>query len=261
MGVQVNFSSVSHSGYWSGSTEYAQSKGAYPGLAVSLSQTANTQISPVNQGYAPPKPDTENIQNQNTALSPDTNGETAKAGEESSRKDNTEAAQNPFPGESREFAELSQAEKQLVNELKQTDTEVHSHEMSHLAAAGSLAISGPSYDYQKGPDGKKYAVAGEVHIDTAPVPGDPEATLQKMQQVKRAALAPADPSSQDRRVAAKATAAAAKARAELMSLQTENGLPSRSSGPSSRDMARIADAYMKMYDSSSEPSRSFSLTA
>ena len=45
--------------------------------------------------------------------------------------------------------------------------------------------------------------------------GDPRATILKMQQVVRAALAPADPSSQDQQVAAAAAAAIARARVEL----------------------------------------------
>ena len=66
-----------------------------------------------------------------------------------------------------------------------------------------------------GPDGRAYAVAGEVGIDASVIRGDPAATLAKMLQVERAALAPVDPSPQDRRVAALATGRAAEARAEL----------------------------------------------
>ena len=78
---------------------------------------------------------------------------------------------------------------------------VRAHEQAHKAAAGAHAKGGPTYEYQSGPDGKRYAVGGEVQIDTSPVPNDPQATIQKMQQVQRAANAPAEPSSQDRRVA------------------------------------------------------------
>lgn len=81
---------------------------------------------------------------------------------------------------------------------------------------GQLAGS-PSYSFQRGPDGVRYAVGGEVPIDVSKVPGDPQATLEKMQLVQRAALAPAEPSSQDRRVAALAAQQAAEARAELSS--------------------------------------------
>ncbi|MCG8565326.1 MAG: hypothetical protein MI747_09625 [Desulfobacterales bacterium] len=107
----------------------------------------------------------------------------------------------------------------MVEELKKADAEVRQHEMAHVAAGGGLIASGATFSYQKGPDGNNYAVAGEVRIDAAPVPGDPEATIQKMNQVKAAALAPASPSSQDQKVAANASAHTAKAMAELAILR------------------------------------------
>ncbi len=102
-----------------------------------------------------------------------------------------------------------------VAELAAIDARVRAHEAAHRAAAGELARGG-SYTYKTGPDGRAYAVAGEVGIDAAVIRGDPAATLAKMLQVERAALAPADPSPQDRRVAALAAPrGAAEARAEL----------------------------------------------
>ncbi len=101
-----------------------------------------------------------------------------------------------------------------VRKLAQRDREVRAHELAHEAAGGRYT-SGASFTYQRGSNGVLYAVAGEVRIDAAPVPGDPEATLRKAQIVQRAALAPAEPSAQDRQVAAQAEAMAAQARAEL----------------------------------------------
>jgi len=115
----------------------------------------------------------------------------------------------------------SQAELQLLQDLKQTDTEVRRHEMAHIAAGGRYITSGANFSYKRGPDGKNYAVGGEVSIDTSPVPGDPQATVQKMRQIKSAALAPANPSSQDLRVASKATQTASKALSDLMILQAK----------------------------------------
>lgn len=100
--------------------------------------------------------------------------------------------------------ELTPDEHQQVQELVARDTEVRAHEQAHAAAGGQWA-GAPSYDYQRGPDGKRYAVGGEVPIDVSSVAGDPRATIAKMQQVRRAALAPAQPSPTDRRVAAEAT--------------------------------------------------------
>ena len=110
--------------------------------------------------------------------------------------------------------ELSEEEQAQVKELKERDAEVRAHEAAHAATGGSFAGS-PSYEYQVGPDGKRYAIGGEVKIDTAPIEGDPQATIQKLQQVQAAALAPAEPSDQDRKVAQAAAAALREAQAEL----------------------------------------------
>lgn len=110
--------------------------------------------------------------------------------------------------------ELSPEAQREVEALKKADAEVRAHEAAHLAAAGGLARGGASYTYKVGPDGKRYAVAGEVRLDTSPVPGDPEATLAKAQRLRAAALAPGNPSPQDRAVAAAASAMAARASAE-----------------------------------------------
>ena len=109
---------------------------------------------------------------------------------------------------------LTPEEQRVVAELQRTDREVRAHEAAHLAAASGLA-RGVSFSYTTGPDGKQYAVGGEVSIDTSPVSGDPEATIRKAQQIRAAANAPANPSGQDRAVAAQAAQLEAAARAEL----------------------------------------------
>lgn len=145
--------------------------------------------------------------------------------------------------------ELSESEKKRVQELKKIDREVRTHEQAHLAASGGLARGGASFTYTKGPDGKKYATGGEVSIEISPVEGKPEETIRRMQQVRRAATAPADPSSQDRSVAAKATREEAKARAELSSPQNdEEGKVN--------DKAGILSIYNKEFQEST-----FSVTA
>ena len=115
---------------------------------------------------------------------------------------------------------LSKEEQKQVDELKKRDREVRNHEEAHQRVGGQYA-SAPSYEYQQGPDGKNYAVGGQVQIDTAPVEGDPDATIAKMEIVKRAALAPAEPSGQDRAVAAKADDIAQQAQADKMEMQRE----------------------------------------
>ncbi len=124
------------------------------------------------------------------------------------------------PAETRSAAgdgELTAEEEAQVRELQQRDAEVRAHEQAHLSAAGGHARGGASYDYQTGPDGRRYAVGGEVQIDTSAVPDDPQATIQKMQQLISAALAPASPSAQDRAVAAQARQAISEAQSQLNS--------------------------------------------
>lgn len=118
-------------------------------------------------------------------------------------------------GASSGTSELSEEEQGEVRKLRQRDQEVRRHEQAHKGAAGSYATGGPSFEYATGPDGKRYATGGEVNIDTAEVSGDPQATVAKMQQIQRAATAPANPSSQDRAVAAQAAATERAAKAEL----------------------------------------------
>jgi hypothetical protein len=113
--------------------------------------------------------------------------------------------------------ELTEAEEKEVRELKKIDREVKAHEQAHLAAAGDLARGGATYTFTSGPDERRYATSGGVDIDIFPVKGNPKETIKKMQKVKRAALAPADPSPQDRSVAATAAREIAKAQAELNS--------------------------------------------
>lgn len=111
-------------------------------------------------------------------------------------------------------ARLSPAELQQVEKLKARDRAVRAHEQAHQAAAGGLATGGASYTYQRGPDGVNYAIGGEVPISLSEG-RTPEATIDIARTVRAAALAPADPSPQDRAVAAEAGQLEARALAEL----------------------------------------------
>lgn len=108
----------------------------------------------------------------------------------------------------------------VIQEMELRDREVRTHEQAHAAAAGGLG-SAPIFTYQVGPDGRLYAVGGEVQIDTSPVAGDPEATLRKAHQIEQAAFAPGDPSPEDRRAAVMAAAMASRARQELARQQED----------------------------------------
>ena len=128
-------------------------------------------------------------------------------GEESQRRQQQDPEQQEQQRQQRQLAALVER-----------DLEVRKHEQAHQMAGGEHAGS-PSYQFSHGPDGKRYATGGEVAIDIGAIPGDPAATLAKMQQVRAAALAPAEPSSQDLSVARAATAKEAQARKELMDVR------------------------------------------
>ncbi len=130
----------------------------------------------------------------------------------------TEDKDRAGQGESKETPAVQREIAQLVAR----DREVRAHEQAHLAAAGGLAKGGgASFRYATGPDGRQYAVSGEVDIDTSRVSGDPEATISKARKIRAAAQAPANPSNQDRRVAAHATSMELDARAELARVEAQ----------------------------------------
>ena len=115
--------------------------------------------------------------------------------------------------------ELTQDQKMQVIELQRRDLEVRTHEAAHMSAGAGLT-TGASYSYQRGPDNKMYAIGGEVGIDTSPGK-TPEETLKKAAQIKRAALAPAQPSSADLQVAATATNMEIDAKMEIQKNQNQ----------------------------------------
>ena len=121
-------------------------------------------------------------------------------------------------------AGLSEADLKMVSELKARDRVVRAHELAHMAAGAGIVTRGASFSYQTGPDGQRYAVGGEVGISTSPG-RTPEETLAKADQIRAAALAPANPSGQDLRVAAEAAQMAAEARQALsaQSVSPESG--------------------------------------
>jgi len=125
--------------------------------------------------------------------------------------------------EDQQLQNQERIEQEEIKQLAARDREVRQHEQAHAAAGGPYA-GAPRYEYQRGPDGVSYAVGGEVSISTSPIKGDPEMTIQKAQVIQRAALAPAEPSTQDRKVAAEAVQMEMEARVELMALTRDEQL-------------------------------------
>lgn len=164
---------------------------------------------------------------QKTAGEQPANGEAeAVAGttEETAEEKTEQAAATP------DDEALSPEQEEQVRALQLRDREVRLHEQQHASVGGQHA-GAPSYEYETGPDGKQYAVEGEVQIDLSPIADDPRATIDKMQQIKAAALAPAEPSQADKNAAARADQYILEAQAELQqpaSAETRDNAAGRS---------------------------------
>ena len=120
-------------------------------------------------------------------------------------------------------AKLTPEQKQVVAKLQERDREVRAHEPAHLAAAGIAATSGASYTYEIGPNGKAYAIGGEVSIHMPPgLP--PEQARAMAEQIRAAALAPDRPSGQDLAVPAQAEEMACQASQAIARESNSTGL-------------------------------------
>lgn len=154
---------------------------------------------------------------------PQSNSAPLLDGQSGQQKDNaSDQSAGREDAQSRQQQQQQEAQKSEINELKQRDLEVKSHEQAHASIGGQYAAS-PQYEYTAGPDGRRYAVDGEVSIDISEGT-TPEETIRKMQQVKAAALAPAEPSAQDLRVAAEATQKTVEARNEIAQQANDNAV-------------------------------------
>ena len=179
-----------------------------------------------------------------TGMGPTAEPKVSTASPETPRVDRRESEEGkPVRSPATDAATIE--EQRVLTDLKARDREVRAHENAHRAAGGDL-VRGGSYDYQQGPDGKRYAVGGDVQIDTAPIPDDPRATAEKMARVIRAALAPAEPSPTDLAVAAQATAERNRAQAESRTAPGVEGEDDRSSA--STDSSDAATAYRRTAD-------------
>lgn len=168
------------------------------GLASDYDRSRPAGLAPPPVTYERPSP---------PSTSPEASNPLPTTGQE---QDN---AQDQSAGKEAAEERQQQSQQAEIQELKRRDAEVRAHEQAHAAAGGQYA-GAPQYEYTTGPDGKRYAVAGEVSIDVSAA-ATPQDTIRKMQQVRAAALAPAEPSAQDRRVASEASQKAMQARMEL----------------------------------------------
>ena len=160
-------------------------------------------------------------------------------------------------GETTASEELTPEQQRQIQQLQIRDQQVKDHEAAHMAASGGLLINPASFTYQAGPDGQRYAIGGEVTIDVSPVSGNPEATIRKAQQIQAAALAPADPSVQDRAVAASAVQMALAARAEVVQQQEalREGDGAANSNDNNENKSAIS-SYQSTFSTLQEPPES-----
>ncbi len=122
--------------------------------------------------------------------------------------------------DSKSDEKLTKEQQTEITKLKARDAEVRAHEQAHLAAAAGISASAPSFSYEAGPDGRRYAVGGEVSISFSETE-NPNDNIMNAMTMKAAALAPANPSSQDYNVARSADALIATAREEISAQQQE----------------------------------------
>jgi len=116
--------------------------------------------------------------------------------------------------------ELSKEEKRLVRELKQIARRVRRHEQAHKNVAGKYA-GRIYYDYTEGPNGKRYPTEGHIKLDTRKIRNQPEKNIDKMETIRKAALAPQKPSKTDRAIAMDARQKEMQSRTKLMKKKTK----------------------------------------
>jgi hypothetical protein len=125
----------------------------------------------------------------------------------------TQANGRVIRGQDEQQRPPEEQQRQLAS-LEARDREVRAHDQAHLSTAGGLATGPAKFTYQRGPNGVNYAVGGEVPLSLRKGQ-TPEETLANARKIQAAALAPAQPSQQDRNVAAVAGQMALEAATEL----------------------------------------------
>ncbi len=230
----MNVTSITYSNYQNGFIYNPTQKPSIEGS--DRSEKNNSSFHPVvNTGV---NTDTKQPVTENTPSDTKNNNESNPQGNASDSQTQTKTTPHAEQG-------LTEGELKLLEDLKQVDSEIRRHEMAHIAAGGRYITSGANFSFKRGPDGKNYAVAGEVGIDTSPIPGDPQGTISKMQQIKSAALAPGNPSPQDLKVASQATSVASKALSELMIMQAKE-LASSNESKAFGNMKNATNSYEKV---------------
>ncbi|WP_052729295.1 putative metalloprotease CJM1_0395 family protein [Chromobacterium vaccinii] len=180
-------------------------------------QALRSQAAPVSSASASSSPQTANA--APSASAGDKAGNDASSQNDSGNA-HTSQQTNAASPKGPDGKPLNDAQQKEVEDLRSRDVDVRRHEAAHQAAGGALA-GAASFTYQQGPDGKQYAIGGEVPIRLSQG-STPQETIQNAQTVRAAALAPSDPSGQDRAVAAEASQMEQQARAQQFQQQHGN---------------------------------------
>lgn len=177
--------------------------------------TAGVVVAATIVGYVPPGGLMVQVQ-----LEP-TETEASQAVKEATARENAGLPAKeggPLPPAVKQPDELSDRDRAEVAELQARDGAVRREEQAHAAAAGALA--GPiQYDYRTGPDGRRYAVGGQVPIRDA-VASSPEAAARAGGKLAAAAMSAQSPSAADYQAAADGYRIAAEAN----QIATENAV-------------------------------------
>ena len=185
-----------------------------------------------------------NTTNTNTTRPTDASNDKSSNTEESKvtqdSKDSSKSKESELKNKQNE---LTDAEKKVVDQMKKRDNEVRIHENQHKSVGGQYAGS-PSYTYERGPDGKQYITEGEVSISLSNE-STAEKTIEKMRIVQNAALAPAEPSSADRKVAAEASRIEQIARQEINNRKLEENKERLEENSESREEPKVETAKEK----------------
>jgi len=266
-GAQPSSSSFSQP---AGPSATSRAQESLPGERVSIQRPVGSASAPSDTGNEARRPGDGSSRPDARGNRPQSAGERPDSGRQN-RNEPSEPGSQPTPGsQSRQDNDnnsggLSPEQRSEIRELRSRDLEVRQHEQAHQAVGGQFAGS-VNFTFERGPNGQLFAVGGQVSIDTSPVPDDPEATINKMQVVRAAALAPAEPSSQDIQVAQEATSQMLEARAELRAERREevNGGSESSPDSASRepdsndariDLFRNVDGFSDTSRSSENGSR------
>lgn len=118
-----------------------------------------------------------------------------------------------------ESKELTPEELATIQGLQQAEKSVRVHEQAHKAVSVDVT-SGIMYTHTTSPDNERYITGGEVSI-TAGTSSKEEEILQILENVRDAALAPADPSPQDLRIAASTNAQIQQIQSKLTGVEVD----------------------------------------